>query len=307
VPPTPGQTEAFIPKLEDGVFYARGACDAKGQIASAVLLMKAACEMPQLHNSLVCHLVAEEEFGGNGVLAMLESFPDFNADVVINMEPTGMRIVASMRGAVWFNMRFSGVSGHSGSTGNTRSALLKAVAAIDALKQYHAELYERSKDYGMFRGMDCPMLLTIGQLSAGVWPSMVPNEARLRGALGFLPNVTKHDVINEIRNVFNNPENKWISDDMDLSFDLRHNGMELPVGHPAVQGMSEALIKNDLDGSPVAAPFTSDAVYYHEHGIPTVAFGPGHIADAHSGNEKISIDEILKAAQVLYTFAENWS
>ena len=307
VPPSYGQDDAFNPQLKDGVFYARGACDAKGQVAVTALLMKAARDLPQLRNELVCHLVVEEEFGGNGTLAMLEHFPNFHADLVVNLEPTELRLGSTMRGAIWYNMRFYGVSGHSGSTGPTQSALFKAIAAIDVLKQYHAELYERSKDYGMFKGMDRPMLLTVGKLNAGVWPSMVPNEAHLCGALGFLPNVTKHDVMNDIREVMNKPENKWISEGMELSFDLRHNGMELSVNHPGVLAMSDALEKNKLNGTPVAMAYTSDAVFYHEHGVPTVVFGPGQIADAHSSNEKISVDEILKAAETLYSFARDWS
>ncbi len=303
VPPSPGQTDAYTPKLdEDGYVHARGACDAKGQLAAMALVVKAASELPPLGNTVVCHMVVEEELGGNGTLAILENAPDFSADALINMEPTDIQLKPSIRGAVWFDMLFTGQAGHAGSAGNTQSSVYSAMAAIDALKAYHAELLEQSKDYGLFKGAANPMPLTIGQFQAGVWPSMVPGEARIRGVLGFLPNKTRESVMRDIRELFLREENRWFGEKAQIHFDYRHNAVETDVEHWLVKGMQQACAQNGL--SPVLSAMTAstDAVFYSDRGIPCMAFGPGKIEDAHSSHEKISISDIIKAAQTLYTF-----
>ena len=304
VPPSPGQTDPYHPRLdEDGYIYARGACDAKGQIAAMALVLKAACELPKLKNSIVCHMVAEEELGGNGTLALLRAKPDFTADALINMEPTDLALFTSIRGAVWFDMTFTGEAGHAGSAANTVSAMDKAIAAIALLKDYHARLYERSKDYGLFKGLNNPMPLTIGEFQSGVWPSMVPGSARITGLTGILPNTTKAEVMKELHELFEKPENSWIGRGMSIHFPYRHNAVELPTGHPFARGMMDAMAKCALDPQPRAMTASTDAIFYQERGIPSLAFGPGKLADAHSRHERIAVEDIIKAAEAIYLFA----
>lgn len=306
VPPSPGQIDPYSPQIDcKGFICARGACDAKGQIAVMALVLKAACELPQLKNSIVCHMVIEEELGGNGTLALLRAKPDFTADALINMEPTDLALCTSIRGAVWFDMTFTGATGHAGSAANTESAMDKAIAAIALLKDYHAELYERSKDYGLFKGMNNPMPLTIGEFQSGVWPSMVPGSARIAGLIGILPNVTKADVMRDLKELFSRPENKWISEEgMSLHFPYRHNAVELPTDHAFARGMMDAMTQCGLESTPRAMTASTDAIFYQELGIPSLAFGPGRLADAHSCHERIAVNDIVKAAEVIYRFAK---
>ena len=50
---------------------------------------------------------------------------------------------------------------------------------------------------------------------------------------------------------------------------------------------------------------STDAVFSNELWIPSLAFGPGDLKFAHSAEEKININDIIKAAEALYTFLEN--
>lgn len=304
VPPAPNQVDPYLPYYNSGGYLcARGACDAKGQIAAMALLIKAAVEMGPLENRIIGHIVIEEEIGGNGTLAILEACPGFHADALINMEPTNLRLHTSIRGAVWFDIQFAGTAGHAGSVTNTQSAIDKAIAAIELLKRYHAELYEKSKNYGLFKGVQSSMPLTIGEFHAGEWPSMVPGSARISGVIGILPNVTKWQVMEDIKRLFDREENHWIRDGMQIHFPYRHNGVELPTDHPLALSMMDAMAQCGLNTAPQAMTASTDAVYYHEMGIPSLAFGPGKLSDAHSAHECISINDVVKAAEVLYRYA----
>jgi acetylornithine deacetylase len=300
VPPSPGQMKAYEPEQRDGRIYARGACDAKGQIAAAVFALKAAHDLG-CRNSIEAHIVIEEEFGGNGTLSLLEEYfkgAGF-ADVLVNLEPTDLKFKPSVRGAVWFDMAFAGVAGHAGAVGNTESAIYKAQAAIGILQEYHAELYERSKDTGRFKGIPAPMPLNIGMFQAGVWPSMVPSEARIQGIMGFLPNKTKDEIMAEMNALFHTEKTSWIGERMSIRHDYRHNGFELPDDHFLVRSMRASMRDAGIDDSPTAMTASTDAIFYVEKGIPSIVFGPGAISDAHSIHENIAISDVLKAAEVL--------
>jgi acetylornithine deacetylase len=225
------------------------------------------------------------------------------ADALVNLEPTNLVLKASVRGAVWFDMVFHGIAGHAGSAGSTDSAVYKAIAAVDSLRTYHAALYEKSKDFGRFKDVKNPMPLTVGMFQAGVWPSMVPNKARIRGVLGFLPNKTKVEVMDEIRGLFRTSDTHWIADGMEINFDYRHNGFELPDEHFLNVSMAKAMTECGLDPKPCAMTASTDAIFYVERGIPAVVFGPGLLEDAHSVREKIRLEDVLKAAEALYMLA----
>ncbi len=74
VPPSEGQPAPYLPEVRDGAVFGRGACDAKGQVAAAWLALAALRRLGvELAGELSVHLVAEEELGGNGTLALLRS------------------------------------------------------------------------------------------------------------------------------------------------------------------------------------------------------------------------------------------
>jgi len=303
VPPSTGQKNPYSPFIDENEnVFARGACDAKGQIAVMALLFKAASEYIQLKNKIICHLVIEEEIGGNGTLAMIRHEKNVRVDAAINMEPTNLRIMSSIRGAVWFNIFFSGKSGHAGSVSNSINPIYKAIHVVKILKEYHSSLYDESKNYGLFSDIDNPMPLTIGQFISGIWPSMTPDGALIRGVIGFLPNKTKEEVIQGFINELNKTENVWVKEGMKLKFDYRHNASELPISHWLVKNVSEACSSCGVESSPTAMTASTDAVFYHEIGIPVLTFGPGDIKYAHSANEHINLNHIIKGTEILISF-----
>jgi len=47
-------------------------------------------------------------------------------------------------------------------------------------------------------------------------------------------------------------------------------------------------------------PFGTHAAYTSGAGVPSVVFGPGSIAQAHTKDEFIEIDQLQKAAEIYY-------
>jgi acetylornithine deacetylase len=53
----------------------------------------------------------------------------------------------------------------------------------------------------------------------------------------------------------------------------------------------------------MAVPFGTDAATIAGAGIPTVVFGPGDIAQAHTADEWVSLEQVEKAAEILFYLA----
>jgi acetylornithine deacetylase len=299
VPPSEDMADPWGGRLEDGIIHGRGACDAKGQVATLYLVLRTLDALGvRLKGNLIAHFVNEEENGGNGTLAMIRQGEA--ADGCVVMEPTDRRLYTSIRGAVWFRLTLKGKAGHSGQSGQTRSALLMARDAMNTFEKYHADLLAASRGFDLFDGYPNPMPLTFGKLSAGSWPASAPSVACLEGVLGFLPNKTREQVCQEMRQALLEGSSGFSDDDFDLEFTYRHDSSVVSPDHDlpkavlnAARASHEALTVSGMTAS-------CDAWFYNNLlNIPTVVYGPGSLKVAHSKNECVALENLAVSAEVL--------
>ena len=74
--------------------------------------------------------------------------------------------------------------------------------------------------------------------------------------------------------------------------------METDAGLPLVQQLLEAARQT----APAGVDYFSDASVLAHGGIPSVVFGPGDIAQAHTADEWISIRSLQNATELLTRF-----
>ena len=306
VPPSEGMADPWSGRCEDGVVWGRGACDAKGQVATIYLALKALDALGvRLGGDLIVHLVVEEENGGNGTLAMARRGE--RADGCVVMEPSDGRLYTSIRGAVWFRLVLTGRAGHSGQAGVTRSALLMARDAIAILERYHADLLPGSRGFALFDGYPNPMPITFGRLNAGNWPASAPSVAVLEGVLGLLPNKTSRQVCEEMTQALRNCGDEYLTGHFDLHFMYRHDSSVLDPNHDLPATMLQAARAAGQPLTVAGMTASCDAwMYNNQLGIPTVVWGPGTLAVAHSKDEHIRVADVAAAAAVLASTIVAW-
>lgn len=305
VPPSEGQVDPFNPREENGIIFGRGASDDKGQVAvlyALALLLREKGIRPK--GKLIFHFVIEEENGGNGTLAMVRR--GVEADAAIVLESSNFAVFPAVRGAVWFELKVFGKAGHSGNVQGRISALDKAFQAIQIWKDYHDRLLAESRHLPLFDQYPDPMPLTIGQCQAGNWPSSVPSLAVLKGLIGFLPNKNKHEIQNGLRQALLDNGDEWLRENFELTFPMLNNdGNSIPKDHPLVTGLVDTIQQYGLPGHVQAMTAACDAwLYNNQAHIPTVVFGPGSLLHAHSKDEQIALDDVLKTAEILASFVQ---
>jgi acetylornithine deacetylase len=306
VPPSQGQDNPWEPSRGNGIIRGRGACDAKGQATTIFLVMAVLRKLEcKLKGDLLAHLVVEEENGGNGTLAMVRRGEQ--ADGCIVLEPTELRILSSVRGAVWFRVICTGKPGHSGRVGDSVSALKMATRVIDLFERFHARLLAASRGIPLFDVFPNPMPITFGKLQAGNWPATAPAQAVLEGVLGFLPNKSRHQVMAELRQAIREEGDEWLREHCQVEFMYRHDSHVLSPDHELVQGLQASCRKAGKQGEITAMTASCDSWFYNNQlEIPTVVFGPGSLRHAHSNEEQIGLEEIAAGAAILIQLAQQW-
>lgn len=306
VPASANQTKPFEPLVENESVYGRGACDAKGQIATLYLLAHFLNNNRiRFKGDIIFLIVVEEENGGNGSLAAIRKGE--KADAAIVMEPSSLKILPSVRGAVWFRIICTGKPGHSGSAGKRISALDLAIEAKEILTAYHQKLLAASKGIPLFDEFENPMPITFGKLHAGDWPATIPSQAVLEGVLGFLPNKNRFEVMNELKTEINQFGSDELKSNVRIEFMYQHDSHVLSTDHILVQTLSDACKKSEVAPQITAMAASCDSWLFQKHlKIPTVVFGPGDLAVAHSNHEHIKIKDIELAAKILVNFVMKW-
>lgn len=306
VPASEGHERPFDPRIADGEIWGRGACDAKGQIAVIYTALRALAELGiEPAGDMLVDLVVEEEVGGNGTLAMVRRGE--SADACVVLEPTSLQILPSVRGAVWFRVTLAGRPGHSGRAQETISALKMAVRVMEIFERYHAHLLAASRGIPLFDRFPNPMPITFGKLQAGNWPAAAPSRAVLEGILGLLPNKTRHEVMAELRQAILEEGDAWLREHFALEFMYRHDAHVLEPSHPLVAALVDSARDLGLAGEVTAMTASCDSWFYNNQlKIPTVVFGAGDLAVAHSNKERISWPQMAEAAAVLVRLAATW-
>ncbi len=305
VVPAPGGM--FQARVEQGVVYGRGACDAKGQVVTILLVLQALKEMGiRLNGDLQAQLVIEEEAGGNGALAAVLN--GMKADCAVVLEPTSLQMHPANRGAVWYRLSVKGQSVHMGKYWQGVSAIDQMVELIAILKKYEAKLRSESTGLALFPHDPNPVNVNVGQITGGDWPATVPADCSIEGGIAFLPNKDIPTIHKGLVEMIEQNASEYLRDHYSFEFGRLHNeAFETPADHPSVQCFGEA-VHHVLGEQPVVGWIAScDARLFARRGkMPTITFGAGELGVAHSLKEQIKTNDILQAAEVLTRFVINW-
>jgi len=303
----PAPAGMFSAETDRGIVRGRGACDAKGQVVTLLLALLTIREMGlELAGDIEAQFVIEEEAGGNGSLSAI--IGGRGADAAVVLEPTGLSVRSANRGAAWFTLKVDGRSVHMGRYREGVSAFEEMLGLIPILKDYEASLREASRGTPGFPDDPSPVVVNIGRVRAGDWPSTVPAECVVDGGIAFLPNRTARQIEQEVRSLIQAKSTPWAREHARFALSgLRNEAFETPADHPAVQifrGAAEAVL-----GPSRAEGWNASCdarLFFHRGGLPTIVFGAGDLRHAHALDEQIDIRDIVRAAEVLVRFLARW-
>jgi succinyl-diaminopimelate desuccinylase len=285
-----GMADPFTPRLAGGRLYGRGAVDDKACLAAFMLAMRDLARDPP-PGDVTFLAASDEEFSFTGVTHHVER--DACYDMGIAGEPTELRVVRACKGCVrWFVE----VQGRAAHTAKPHEGVDAMVAARKLLDLFEAEMRRRTETHPLLG----PATLTCTAFEAGEGPNTVPSRARLRFDYRYLPSENGGavwrcfaEIAAELADA--TPGIRIVTEAPFIDSDA----MDVAADEPIVRLLSMICGRNGIDSTPEGVPYGSDSTKMVASGIPTVVFGPGSIAQAHTLDEHVEIAQVTKAARML--------
>jgi acetylornithine deacetylase/succinyl-diaminopimelate desuccinylase-like protein len=280
----------FKPVTKQGRIYGRGACDTKGSVAAmlaAVLELARASERPKQTEVVFVGLVDEESCQA-GSRAMAQA--GWRANLAIVGEPTLLQVVTVHKGVVWLTVETRGKAAHGARPELGRSAVRAMAQVVDALEGDYARRLARRRH---------PLLgsatVNVGVIAGGRQANIVPDHCLIQIDRRMLPQETESGVTREIEQLLR--RGRW-----DAGVRRTHPAPCWPLDTDAQLPLVQALLRATGQKKPGGVQFFSDAAVLAAGGIPSVLFGPGDIAQAHTEQEWVSIRQLDRAQAQLLRF-----
>lgn len=299
VPPY-GMHDALTPRVHDGRLYGRGTVDMKGALAAMLLVVReVAARSTEFSGELVFTGVAGEESGSPGMHELVRK--DIRADFAVVGEPTGLQVARAHKGAMWVEVRFSGVAAH-GSTPECGVNAIHHAAQFVELVRHDLAPRLRAAPHPLLG----PATVNVGVIGGGDRPPMVPAHCLVELDRRWLPGETHQGVLAQIRQLIDemsdaDPSVQAHVGEMPATSSFPHVPLECPEDNAYLLSLTATSAQHlGHDPESVGVQFWTDgALLADRTGTPTVVCGPGDIAQAHSLAEWVTVDQ-LEAATAIY-------
>ncbi|HYB35445.1 MAG TPA: succinyl-diaminopimelate desuccinylase [Mycobacterium sp.] len=270
-----------LPSRRDGgLLHGCGSVDMKS--GCAVFLHLAATVAEPVHDlTLVFYDCEEIEWAANGLGRIQRELPDWlSADVAILGEPTGGYIEAGCQGTLRVEIHTAGTRSHSARPWLGDNAIHKLGAVLDRLVGYQARTVE-------IDGCAYREGLSAVRINGGVAGNVIPDAASVTINYRFAPDRSAAAALRHVHDVFD-------------GLDVRIEQTDAAAG--ALPGLSEPAAKALVEAAAgqVRAKYGwTDVSRFAALGIPAVNYGPGDPRLAHLADERVPVDQITAAVDML--------
>jgi acetylornithine deacetylase/succinyl-diaminopimelate desuccinylase-like protein len=297
--PADGMTiPPFVPAIAGGRLAGRGSCDVKGSMAAMLSAFgRLVRERPAGSASVVLACTVDEEFTHVGSSRLAET--PHGAELAIVAEPTLLNIVHCHKGAIRWKIRTTGVACHSSTPHLGKNAIYRMGLVLDLLQKYAESLAGSTPDPILG-----PPSLSVGRIEGGQSVNVVPDWCDIEVDRRLIPGenaaVAMETVTALAERLFEG------ADCLEFSQPWVHMPALSPQAADWIEPLS-AAIQTATGRRPqvMGVPFGTDAGPLSASGTPCVVFGPGDIAQAHTKDEWIELEQVQLAVEAYYQIAVN--
>jgi acetylornithine deacetylase len=294
--PTDNMTIApFGAAVENGRLYGRGACDIKGGMAAMLAAFaRVVREKPRAACNLVMACSVDEEHTFLGVQEFVTR--GLKADMAVVAEPTDLRIVKAHKGVCRWVVTAPGRSCHSSTPELGVNAIYRMARLLAGIERYAAELRDSRTD-----PLLGPPTLSVGRIDGGTSVNTIPDRCRIEVDRRLIPGEDAQAAPGQFTAFLK-------AAGIDVPFECGPLWINCPALSPDLSADLVTALGQCIDAvtgrhEVIAVPYGTDASTLAAAGIPSVVFGPGNIARAHTCDEWVPLDEVERASEILYRLA----
>jgi acetylornithine deacetylase len=288
--------DPFGGEIRDGKLFGRGSCDVKGGMtAMLTAFARLVRERPAGGANVILACTVDEEHTFLGVQRLVQN--GLKADFAIVAEPTRLQIVDAHKGVVRWKLRTEGRACHSSRPDQGVNAIYRMGHVLPAIQEYADQLIQSTAHLRLG-----PPTLSVGRIDGGVSVNTVPDGCVIEIDRRLLPG---EDPLAAWRDFHNHVTSKATAPFVNEPVWMACPALDPSRSAELSKRLGTAITSVEGQHEIQAVPFGTDASTIAEAGIPSVVFGPGDIAQAHTKDEWIELDQIDRAAEILYRFAKD--
>jgi len=294
--------DPFEGKEEDGIFFARGACDEKNSTPGMIYGLAFAKELGLLDGFKAYYFGNIEEWDDGIAPQVFVEEEGIRPDYVVIGEPSQMRVYRGHKGRVEMKITAKGKSAHAASNYLGDNAIYKLLPIIERIQNMQPELGDHE-----FLGVG---RITVTDMEV-VTPSInaVPNEATIY--------VDRRMTFGEDAESCKAQLEAIIGDRDDISIEILRDSLTAYNGYtmtrdkiypawaleeddPFVASGLETIKALGWDDAPTGGKwdFSTNATYWRGiAGIPSIGFGPGNEIHAHTVLDQVILEDVVKSTE----------
>ncbi len=294
--------DPFEGKLEDGIFYGRGACDEKNSTPGMVYGLALARDLGLLEGWTVYYFGNMEEWcDGIAPNSFVEVDPKIRPDFVVIGEPTKMNVYRGHKGRIELRVVAKGRSAHAASNHLGENAIYMLLPVIAGIRDLEASLGD---DPFLGHGK-----ITVSDLHVQT-PSInaVPNEAIIYIDRRMTFGESKEAAIAQVEALIPAELRDRVRVEPLFYDEPSYTGFVFPVDkyfpawataedHALVQAGLRARQLIGLPNAPAGKwNFSTNGIYWAgKAGIPSIGFGPGDEETAHTVRDSVPVEDVIRS------------
>jgi acetylornithine deacetylase/succinyl-diaminopimelate desuccinylase-like protein len=267
----------FDPVIRDGKLFGRGSSDTKGPMAAALWALAEWARSSARADSDIAWTflgLMGEEAGQEGSRVVAET--GFRSDLTLVLEPTSLGVVTAHKGVLWMEVETTGIACHGSAPQNGRNAIYAMRRVLEIIEtRMIPELAQRAHPaLG-------PTTVNVGTIRGGSKINIVPDACTIEIDCRLVPGVEAEHLRTLLQAVLREavPDARVI--------EQRHAApLDTDATLPWVAKLGQ--VARGL----TTAPWYSDAAVLGHAGCPAVCVGPGSIAQAHTKDEFIALNDL---------------
>lgn len=291
VPPKVETTNPFKATQKNGNLYGLGAVDMKAGLA---IMLDLAVKFKDQDNVAYIFTV-DEEYEFKGAFKLVKEY-SFKNSILINVEPTTLKIVNGCRGVTEFSFNVHGVSCHAGSKHLGINAIEKTVELFNMLQielsKYDTDGLNNSLNLAHLKG---GILNNDQQVTYS--GNVVPNYAHCVGEIRLASKKISEEKITKLIDKCSKRLKVTYSD---LKFKFHLGSMYTPK--EKLKDFEKSVKANKLKveyANINTSGYFEVQLLQENWDSQVIMFGPGPLAMAHSKNEYVEIKSVIAAEKVI--------
>jgi len=285
--------DPFSGNIEDGKLYGRGACDTKASLATMLIAFRNTVLKGDMPYNLAILASCGEEFNMMGARHFARTHKASISGAIFG-EPTSLNVIRCHKGVLRLSLQCHGQSCHSSTPHRGRNAIYSMAKCVTAIESF-AHLLTKEKSHALL-GHET---ISVNVIQGGSQFNIIPDKCVASVDWRLLPGRDINNCIAQLQKYLSSVVN-----DFTLTPESQYRPMETCGDHSMVLNLHAHAKMIFADSKVTSAPFATDASGFALLNIPTVVFGPGDIAQAHTAAEYIEINQIDQALDVLSSYLD---